>query len=139
MRDERRPPAGEPGALAKAAVGAANAAESTAPRRQRPCRPWCSLSLPTASWVHLLDDDPALAAPAWRLAWVLHGLPDPVPQCEYRDLFAAFEAAHGLLPLVEGLRKAASIPAAHGSGVDVEHLALLADEYAKRLGRRWSG
>lgn len=74
-----------------------------------PCRPWCSLSCPTASWWHVLDDVRP-APPAQRLAWSLVGLPDPLPADQWPDLLDAFERTYGVEAVVEGLRLAAEQP-----------------------------
>jgi hypothetical protein len=81
-------------------------------------------------WRWVLDR--RYATPAWRLAWLLHGMPTPLPGDLYREVLAAFEAAFGVAELIRGLRHAASMPAPHESGVDPERFASLAASYARR-------
>ena len=74
--------------------------------------------------------DPGDAGIAWQLAWELHGLPVPLPHDAYGRTFEQVVELHGVDALVAGLRKAASIPSAHGSGVDPDRFAALADRDA---------
>ncbi len=94
------------------------------------CRPNCALQCPATSWSWVLDDS-LPSPPAWRLAWVLHGLPDPLPRGEYQDCFAAVEAAYGVEVIVAALRHAVSIPPAHGSGVCTDQLRSLLASYER--------
>jgi len=67
-----------------------------------------------------------------RLAWTLHGLPDPLPADEYAACLAAVASTYSTGAVVAGLRLAASIMPAHGSGVSPSRLAALAGEFARR-------
>lgn len=81
-------------------------------------------------WEWVLDDELG-SPPAWRLAWLLHGMPEPLSSAEYKRVFDAFEARYGVAVLIEALRLAASMPAAHGSGVDVAEFANLVRLYSR--------
>jgi hypothetical protein len=80
------------------------------------CTPGCALACARTGWAHLLTE--STAPPAWRLAWCLVGLPEPLPAEQWRDCFAAFEAAHGARELIRGLRLAADQPSLGGWTAD---------------------
>lgn len=66
-----------------------------------------------AGWAWVLDDE--LTTPvAWRVAWALIGLPNPLPEPEWRHLFQAVEVAYGVTELLRGLRLAADQPPLSG-------------------------
>ena len=95
------------------------------------CPADCAQACLAASWAHLLDRTADHAPPAWRLAWALHGMPHPMPADERPDALAAFARTFGTATLVKGLRLAATIRPAHGSGVSARELDLLADRLEK--------
>ncbi len=76
------------------------------------CHPDCALACATAGWAHLLTE--SAAPPAWRLAWCLVGVPEPLPPDQWRACFLAFEDTHGARELIRGLRLAADQPPISG-------------------------
>lgn len=98
----------------------------------RLCRADCALACPLRSWAHLLDDDPKLAPIRWRLAWALHGLPDPLPRDEWRDAFAAVAEVYGAQAVVDGLREAATIPTTGRQPFTRGELSVIADAIQRR-------
>jgi hypothetical protein len=74
-----------------------------------PCRPGCGEYCLITDWRWILDDE-LPSPPAWRLAWAIVGIPNPMPGDEYRTAFEAFEVTYGLRELMRRLRMAANQP-----------------------------
>lgn len=77
------------------------------------CRPRCALACPTTSWSHVLDDSRP-SPPHWRLAYLLIGLPTPLPGDEWADAIAAVAETYGPAVVVAGLEIAARYPVMAG-------------------------
>lgn len=85
------------------------------------------LAAAAKGWDWVAADGPA--GPAWHVAWALHGLPAPLPRDRWAEVLGAVEDRHGVDVVIAGLRLAARIPAAHGSGVHPDEFAALARRY----------
>lgn len=84
-------------------------------------------------WRALLLADELGSPPHWRLAWLLHGLPEPLPREEYAATLGLVERRFGIGTVVRGLRLAAGMPAPHGSGVRPSEFAAIAGKYERTV------
>jgi hypothetical protein len=86
------------------------------------------------TWESLLAPE-LPSPPAWRLAWALVGLPDPVPVASYRAVLEAFEERFGVAEVVRGLRFAGQQPVMSGwTPAQQAHVRTLAARYEAVVG-----